>query len=313
MIPLNTDPPDHRAYRQILTRFFSSKIVANLQPKIRDWAVRLIDAVKDNGRCNFTDELAGIFPVSIFMEMMGLPLERLREFRGTVVEYFGPLTPERRVQLEAQIHMFMHELIEDRRISPREDLASELLAADVNGRALTPDELKSMTFLLFVAGMDTVANALMFAFRHLASDPDLQGFLAANPARIPDFVDESMRRYSIVNVQRMATKDLEFRGVQLRAGDMILCPSAAAGLDERRNPDPMQFDLDRKGRAHINFSTGVHTCAGQFLGRAEMRIFVEEWLQRIPHFSIAKGNQAHERAALVMALEDLELEWPVQR
>jgi cytochrome P450 len=311
MIPLNTDPPEHRPYRHILTRFFSSKTVADLQPKIRAWAERLIDGVAPRGRCDFTDELAGIFPVSIFMEMMGLPLERLREFRGTVVEYFGPLTPHRRVELEAQIHRFMAELIEDRRKAPRADLASELLAADVNGRALTPDELRSMTFLLFVAGMDTVANALMFAFRHLASDPSLQAFLASNPDRIPDFVEESMRRYSIVNIQRMATRDLEFRGVQLRKGDMILCPCAAAGLDDRKNPDPQEFDLDRKRRSHINFSTGVHTCAGQFLGRAEMRIFVEEWLRRVPSFSIPERGRGRERAALVMALENLELEWPV--
>lgn len=310
MIPLNLDPPDHGPYRLVLMRYFSNRTVQDLEPKIRDWARRLIDRVVDRGSCDFTEELAGLFPVSVFMEMMGLPLDQLEEFRGVVVEYFGPLSIERRLELENKIHGWMKALIDDRRVHPRDDLASRLLAEQVDGRSLTDDELKSMTFLMFIAGMDTVANAMMFAFHHLAGDRELQARLATDPERIPDFVEESLRRFSIINATRMVKQDVEVEGVQLRSGDMVVCSAVLAGLDERKNACPEAFDIDRKDRAHLAFSTGAHLCAGQHLGRSEMRIFTEEWLKRVPRFAVRNAEQIKERSALVLAMKGLELEWP---
>jgi cytochrome P450 len=188
-------------------------------------------------------------------------------------------------------------------------LLSKLLAETVLGRPLTLSELQSMGYLLFLAGLDTVANALSFAFRHLATDPALQQRLAADPARIPDFVEESLRCYGVVNQTRIVCQDIEIAGVEFHEGDMVSCALPLAGLDERKNPDPERFDIDRKGREHIAFSTGAHTCIGNFLARAEMKIFTEEWLRRVPHFRVAPGATLTWRAGQVMALLTLPLEW----
>jgi cytochrome P450 len=244
------------------------------------------------------------------MEMMGFPLERIEEFRTIVLEYFGKTTIERRIEIQNHIFEVITALFEARRREPGDDMASGLLAAEVRGRRLTLEELQSIGFLLFIAGLDTVANALTFGFRQLAGDPDLQRRLAADPARIPDFVEESLRRFAVVNQTRIVKRDVEIEGASFREGDMVLCPLTLAGLDERVNPEPARFDIDREEREHIAFSAGPHMCIGNMLARAEMRVFTEAWLKRIPQFRIEPGATLEWRPGLVMALMNLPLAWP---
>ncbi len=312
MIPLNLDPPDHLQYRIVLMRSFDRKAITAREPVLREWAGKLIDRVVADGKCDFTETLGAAFPVSVFMEMMGMPLERFEEFRAIVLEYFGKTTTERYVELQNQIIATMTEIIEDRQRQRKDDLVSRLLDEDVKGRKLTLAELQSICFLLFIAGLDTVANALTFAFRNLAQREDLQDQLRAEPERIPDFVEESLRRFAVVNQTRIVKKDIDLFGAQFREGDMVLCPLALGGMDDRANPNPEAFELDREKRKHITFSSGAHVCIGNILARAEMRIFTEEWLKRVPRFRIPAGTNLEWRAGLVMALMSLPLEWPTQ-
>ena len=119
------------------------------------------------------------------------------------------------------------------RQEPRDDLLSKLLEEKVKDRKLTSEELNSIGFLLFLAGLDTVANTLSFTFNHLAQDPELQARLAAHPNIIPTFVEEALRRFSIVQQPRLCKKDIELQGAQIRAGEMIVCSLPLAGMDER--------------------------------------------------------------------------------
>lgn len=312
MIPLNLDPPDHLQYRIVLMRSFDRKAIAAREPVLREWAGKLIDRVIADGKCDFTEALGAGFPVSVFMEMMGMPLERFEEFRAIVLEYFGKTSTERYLELQNQIIATMTQIIEDRQRQRRDDLVSRLLDEDVKGRKLTLSELQSICFLLFIAGLDTVANALTFAFRNLAQREDLQARLRSEPERIPDFVEESLRRFAVVNQTRIVKKDVDLFGAKFREGDMVLCPLALGGMDDRANPNPEAFDLDREKRKHITFSSGAHVCIGNLLARAEMRIFTEEWLKRIPRFGIPAGTKLEWRAGLVMALMSLPLEWPTK-
>ena len=309
MIPLNLDPPDHTPFRAVLVRYFSPKAVGGMEETLRGWANRLIDKVIDTGACDFTDTLGAGFPVSIFMEMMGLPMDRFDEFRGVVVEFFSDITNERRVELQAWMFAEMEALIRDRMAERREDLISRLLDEQVRGRSLTMEELKSICFLLFIAGLDTVANMMTFAFHHLARDPALQSTLAADPARIIDFVEESLRCYAIVNGTRIVKQDVEIAGAGFKVGDMVACSLPLAGMDERKNSNPMHFDIDRQSREHLAFSIGPHVCVGHYLARAEMKIFTEEWLKRVPQMRVASGFVPDFRAGLVMALNHLPIEW----
>jgi cytochrome P450 len=312
MIPLNLDPPDHTRYRVVLMRHFDKKTVAAREPSLRAWANLLIDRVIQKGECDFTESLGAGFPVSVFMEMMGIPLERFDEFRTLVFEYFGKTTVARRIELQDTIFGIITDLIEERRVERRDDLVSKLLDEQVRGEPMSLEELQSIGFLLFIAGLDTVANALTFSFRQLAQNPALQRRLADDPTRIPDFVEESLRCYGVVNQTRLVKKDIEIAGAQFREGDMVVCPLTLAGMDERINPAPENFDIDRVKREHLAFSTGPHTCIGNILARAEMRVFTEEWLKRIPNFRIATGAKLEWRPGLVVALLHLPLEWDVE-
>lgn len=309
MLPLNLDPPEHTPYRAVLVRYFSPKVVASLDDKLRSWADRLISRVHADGQCDFTEALGAAFPVSIFMEMMGLPMERFDDFRTIVTEYFGQNVPARRMELQAQIFAEMEVVIRARMKKPEDDLISRLISEDVRGRKLTMDELLSMCYLLFVAGLDTVANTLTFTFLHLARDPELQDRLAASPSDIPGFVEEALRSYAIVNPVRVVKADCDYHGASFRVGDSVVCAVPAANHDEAANRCPAHFDIDREKRQLVTFSAGAHLCVGHYLARAEMRVFTEEWLRRVPRFKTADDFKPAYRPGLVMALPHLPLEW----
>lgn len=310
MIPLNLDPPEHLGYRMALMRHFDRKKIAEMEPKLRQWANRMIDNVIDKGECEFTEEVGAGFPVSVFMELMGLPLERFEEFRSVVLEYFGPTTAERRIQMQDFIIATMREYFDKRRTEPRNDLMSKLVSETVKGRLLNDHELESIGFLLFIAGLDTVANTLTFTFRYLAEHPEIQERLRTDPEAYSDFVEEALRRFSIVAQTRIVKKDYDFGDVAFREGDMVACPLYLGGMDPLRNSAPEKFDIDREDRGHVAFSTGAHTCLGNFLARAEMRIMTEEWMRRIPHFRLKAGTEPKWRTGGVAALNDVFIEWP---
>jgi cytochrome P450 len=311
MIPLNLDPPDHMPFRMVLMRYLSGGAIAALEPKIREWAGKLIDSVVVDGKCEFVESVGAAFPVSVFMELMGLPLERFHEFRSVVVEYFSSITAERRIELEAFVCGETSKPIGARRPPPQNDLISSLTAEEVFGRKLTMEELQSICFLLFVAGLDTVANSLSFMFLHLARDRALQTRLAgADTKVIREFVEETLRCFAIVNGGRMVKKEVDFHGALFKPGDMVVTMLTIAGLDDRMTVDPERFDIDRPKKLHYAFATGPHTCAGHYLARAEMRIFVEEWLKRIPSFSLDTHSILEFRSGHVNAVKAVELRWP---
>ena len=311
MIPLNLDPPEHTRYRAVLMRYLGVSAIHAMQPKLYEWANRLIDGVIDKGECDFTEKLGAAFPVSVFMELMGLDLDRFDELRAVVREFFSNIPVKRREEVQNQIMSIMREHFEEKRRNPANDLGTALTTEQVRGRPLTHDEIESMGLLLFLGGLDTVANALTMAFRNLAQRPDLQERLAREPERLPDFVEESLRRFAVVNQTRIVKQETVIKGAHFMPGEMVLCPLTSAGLDDRRNPDPENFDLDRKNRAHITFSTGPHTCIGNMLARMEMRVFTEVWLKRIPSFSLASAEKPRWRPGTVMALESLPIKWDV--
>ncbi len=308
MIPLNLDPPDHTPYRAILMRYFSPRRIQELEGKLHAMARLHIDPVLAAGRCDIA-AVGTAFPVHVFMQMMGLPAERFDEFRTLVVEYFGLAPVARRNGIRAWVFDLMETYINERREDPRDDIISWLATEEINGKKMSMEELQSICFLLFVAGLDTVANAISFSMNHLAKDEALQARLAADPKMLPNFVEESLRRYSIVNGSRTVKQDFEYAGVLFKAGDMVCCSNPGAGMDERANPDPMRFDLDRVGRQHTAFSVGPHMCVGHYLARAEMRIFTEEWLKSVPSFRPVPGEKPVPRAGKVMSIKHVEVEW----
>jgi len=313
MIPESLDPPEHRAYRQLLRPFFEKTAIAPLAPRIEEWAEKLIGAVADKGECEFVDELGSRFPVSIFMEMFGFPLEKFDLFRSTVVEFFdSQVQEEKRKMLSMRVIGFLTELIAERRAEPREDLISQLVSIDFEGRKLNDEELISIGFLMFLAGLDTVVTALTFGMRHLATDKAMQAQMIADPDSIPACVDEMMRRYAFVSVPRYITQDTEVGGVAMSAGEFVLVPLSSVGWDEKQTECPAEVRTDRPACRHAAFGSGIHTCLGLHLARMEMITFYRVWAKRVGHFTLNTDQPLHFRGGPVQALEALNLSWEVK-
>lgn len=312
LIPLNLDPPDNAPYRKALMPFFSARAIRAMEPALRSRAVELVEEIAQKGECDFAYDVAARYPVSIFMDMMGLPLHRLRSFRLIAEQYFAARTLEDYAATEPLIVGIMTDLIELRRKEPGDDLLSHLLSVDVEGRKLVAGELLSICILLFLGGMDTVTNVLGFTYQYFAQDGALQERLSDHPELIPEFVEEALRLYAVVSNPRVVAKDCERFGVTFLSGDMVSCVLAMAGRDERVNPDPNTFRLDRTQKRHLAFSTGPHMCLGHILARAELRILTEEWLKRVPRFAPVTGASHRFRLGNVNALSSLPLRWPAR-
>lgn len=310
-LPLSLDPPENVPYRQALMPRFSPKAVKELEEKIRHWAVRIVSEVADRGQCDFIYDVSELYPVSIFMELMGMDLSRLREMRQLAESFFHSFgDTEAFTAYSAKIIETMTEYIELKRSQPDEGLISYLVNdARVNGRPMRLDELQNMCFLLFNGGMHTVTNATGFIFWQLAKSPALQQKLSDQPALISALVDEGLRMFGVVNTPRIVRKDCEQFGVTFRAGDMVLCMLPLAGRDDRVNPNPYEIDLERAPGNYLTFSRGAHLCVGHFLARTEMRILTEEWLRRIPRFSLVPDSRQVYSAGTTMGLSSLPLQW----
>ncbi|MDE2437111.1 MAG: cytochrome P450 [Sphingomonadales bacterium] len=308
-IPLSLDPPQNVPYRHVLMPKFSPRAVAEMEPKMRAMAAEIVSEVAGKGECDFIHDVAARFPVSVFMALMGLPLDRLHEFRAIADAHFNARTNEDLAGTMGQIAGIFLELLALRRAEPTDDLLSYFLDAEIEGRKLGEEEILAMCMVLFLGGMDTVTNVTGFSFQYLAGHPQLQARLAADPSRLPDFAEEGLRMFGVIGTPRLVVKDFDAHGVSFRKGEMVLSALWESGRDDRKAADPNRFDIDRKDKSHLNFSTGPHLCLGHALARAEMRILADEWLKQIPSFRAKPGARHGFRIGTVIALESLPLEW----
>ncbi len=312
-IPLSLDPPENLPFRRAMTPMFGPVAIKAMEPHIREWAAKIVDAVADKGACDFQADVAKLFPVSVFMELMGMDLSRLQEFRHLAEDFFDNQNDAEALgQLSAQILGILKELIEEKRANPDGKLMSHFITVDLDGRTMTDDEILAMSFVLFLGGMDTVTNVTGFAYQQLAQMPELQARLAADPSQIPAFADEAVRLFGVVNTPRLVVKDIDIGEAKFREGEMVLCILCAGSRDPSKFDAPNLFDIDRKRVAHLTFSSGPHLCIGHVLGRAEIRILTEEWLKRVPSFNAVAGERHAFRIGTVMALENLPIEWQVK-
>jgi cytochrome P450 len=205
----------------------------------------------------------------------------------------------------------MNTVLDERRTRRQDDITSYLLDLEIDGRPLDDAELQQICTLLYAAGLDTVAGELGYMFFHLATHPEHRRLVTEQPDRIPAFVEEALRMYSIVTTNRIVTRDVEFAGCPMKAGDRVLLSMPAANRDPLQFADAATFDVDRESNRHIAFAAGPHRCLGSHLARLEMQIAVEEWHRRIPEYSLADGAEVTFHIGGVAGVDTLPLEWPV--
>jgi len=309
--PILLDPPAHTKYRAPLQKAFSPTTVMALKDEIEALSNQLVDAVVADGGCDLIPAIAEQLPVRVFLKMMGLPIERLAEFRVVVRGFLKPADPDpldqpRRMLMIANA---MKDELLARRDDPRNDLISALWKIEVDGQPMTFDLMEDYACLLFIAGLDTVINGIGFGIRHLASNPHLQAELRKNPKLIPEAAEEILRRYSFVVPQRRIARDTELGGQTLKAGDTIGLYLPAAGLDPEAFPAPEQFDLERENKAHIAFGAGPHRCIGSHLARIELQSLYAVILEKLPTFRLDPDKPARFHAGYILAMASLPIRW----
>jgi cytochrome P450 len=300
LIPVTVDPPDHTAYRKLMTPLFSPGEVARLEPAIRARARALIATYLSAGAGDFVAEVAIPLPSTVFLELLGLPqsdLPRLLQWKEAILR--GRVAADDDVRnhaLQVEIPGFLEyasTIVADRRAAPptgAPDVLTGLVSGTINidgGRPMTDAEIVSAVALLVVAGLDTVTNALAFSMETLAKRPDLRQHLAENPELIPTAVEEFLRFWSTVTTSRYTTTDVEIAGQLIKAGDMVSISTPAAGRDPAQYEDPEEIRFDRAVNRHLAFGAGPHRCLGSHLARLEMKIALEEVMTMMPQFVIA--------------------------
>jgi cytochrome P450 len=309
LLPGEADPPQHGPYRALLQPFFSQKAVHVLEDRMRTLTRSLIDELIERGGCDFQADMSRRMPIYIFLAMMELPLAHAAALLPAADWLTRDSDPESFLRAMQTMMGYLQERIAERHAAPGDDFISRLLVAEVDSRRLSELEVLSLTANVMFGGLDTVVASMGFFMNFLARHGGHRQQLLREPALIPDAVEELLRRHGISNFGRMVARDFEFRGLPLRAGDLVLLPAALYNLDERKFADPMTVDFHRPVKHHMGFGTGIHRCLGAQLARLELRVLLQEWLPRIPDFWIADPEAVIVKSGRINGVRALPLRW----
>lgn len=291
MIPLALDPPEHASYRLLLNSWFSPKSVNAMEPAIRATIAGLIDGFADKGECDLSYDYGRIYPVRVFLDLMGFPQEMMEDFlewEYAILHSYGDV-PKMQWGIGSAIK-YLRGFMQQVKARPDDRLASHIVHGQVDGRPMTDEESIGTLTFLWLGGLDTVAATTSLAFRHLAIDHDLQQRLREHPELLGDAVEEFLRMQPLVNSVRLVKEDHDIRGVQIKKGDHVMCFNAAGNFDPAEFDDPRTFRLDRASNRHFTLAGGPHRCLGSHLARRELKIALEEVLRRLPMFSLKPGS-----------------------
>jgi cytochrome P450 len=283
--PLQYDPPEHTALRRVINPFFTPGAVERMSASVRALAVELIEAVLPRGECEFVEEIAERYPVTVFLQMADAPLSDRDWMLEHVHTYFRNPSLEARGKARATLGAYLVDLLEQRAKTPGPDLLSLIANAALPDRALTSDEKLGMAAVSFFAGLDTVVAMLSFIMNFLGKNPAHYQRLVAQPALIGEVLEELIRASAVTINERGASHDFEFRGIRFRTADRIVILTAILGSDARHMDAPETVDFDRPVSTNLAFGAGPHRCIGSHLARFEMRSFLEEWVKRVPAFT----------------------------
>lgn len=308
-IPLSFDPPEHNKYRALLNPHFSPKAVNALEAKIYAIVTALIDDFIDKGECDISYDFGRIYPVKVFMGLMGFPDEKFEDFLTWGYAMLHEMGNIERVAWGARSAIqYLRGFIEEVRAKPANHLTSHIVHGQVDGRPITEDEIIGTMFFLWIGGLDTVAATSALTFRQLALNPELQANLRAHPDLHGDAIEEFLRMNPTVNTARMAKVDHELGGLQIKKGDRLTCFIAAGNYDPSEFEASTTFIADRSPNRHLTFVAGPHRCLGSHLARRELRIALGEILRRVPEFRLKPGSDRTAQPGLV-AVQRLPVVW----
>ena len=317
---INTDPPEHGRLRASVSRAFSARRMAVLEPSIRALAERLVDGFIAMGRADFMSQFAASLPMQVICRLLNVPEADAAKIQGWIDAYkdwlFVPLPPERQIAHARELIDFQRyvvDLLDQHRAHPQDDFICDLLHRIEAGEvALTTPELVEMVAVLFLAGYETTRNALSNCMIRLLSDRPLWAALCADASLLPDVVEEAIRMDGIgFSVFRITTEAVELGGASIPKHALVLVMIASASHDEAQFQDPETFQPRRPNASrHMGFGHGVHYCVGAPLARLEMQVALDVLRTRVPDLRHVPDQALHyEPSAVMRSPLRLLLEW----
>ena len=307
------DPPDHTRLRALVNKAFTPRVVAALEPRIREIMTTLLDAVEDPSSFDLMAAVAKPLPTIVIAEMLGIPPEDRERFtlwsdqRARILEPTQSAA-ERETAEEAMrsLEAYLMPIISARRINPKDDIISALAQAEEEGDKLTEREVLRMLALLLVAGNETTTNLIGNGMLALLRHPDQLAALRQDPALIPSAVEELLRFDSPVQVDlRIVLEDCDVNGFRVRRGDNIVLLLGAANRDPDQFQAPDRLDVGRREQNHVAFGRGIHHCLGAPLARLEGRVVLETLIERFGSISLLGDRPAFRNSVVLRGLESL--------
>jgi cytochrome P450 len=304
-----TDPPQHDQLRGLVSRAFTPRRVAAARPRIIAFAKRIVDELPE-GEFDVVERLSIPLPVAVIAEILGVDASHQDDFRrwsdATVGLMEGPPAPDK-LAATGELVAHFRELAALRRKAPRDDLISDLLAAEIDGRRLSEAELDAFFVMLLVAGNETTTNLISNQLHVFAGRPDLWKACREDRSLVPIALEETLRFDSPVqNLGREATRDVDLHGVRIPKGDRLVVSFGAANRDPAVFEAPDEYRLDRGECRHLAFGQGRHFCLGTGLARLEGRVALDTLLDRFAEIEPG-GTPQRLHSTVIRGFESLPL------
>ena len=312
------DPPQHTRLRRLVSRAFTPRRVETLRERVAAYVDDILDRFADEHEMDVVGDLGYPLPLHVICEMLGVPTDDRSEFR----EWSGPITRlldgdklspgevQEGVTSALRLASYFSQLFHDRRKNPRDDLLTDLLAAEESGDRLTLKELRGTVALLFLAGHETITNLVSHGTYALLQFPDELARLRADPALVPSAVEELLRYDPPTHLTfRRATETLDVGGEKLEPNQVAVVLTAAANRDPARFPDPERLDVGRKNNHHLAFGHGIHHCVGAALSRMEGQEVFSRMVTRFPSLSLVSERVQRRPHFILRGFEELRVAW----
>jgi len=291
-----TDPPKHTRLRSLVNRGFTPRAVAKAEASVRLRAREIVDAIAPKGEVEFVSEVSSVLPVAIICDMVGVPepdrprmLDLTNRLLGGGDQEYGG-NKESIARAGAELREYGLWLAKSRLAEPKDDMATTLVHAEIDGDALPPEDLGPFILLLIAAGNETTRTAISHGLLTLTEVPDeRRRWLEDLDGRAVTAAEEIVRWATpVMHMRRTVTRDTEFAGVRMRKGDKIAMWYIAANRDEKQFTDPYRFDVTREPNEQGAFGTGgAHFCLGAHLARRELIVMLTELLRRLPDIHVS--------------------------
>jgi cytochrome P450 len=308
------DPPRQTRYRNLVSKAFTPARMRALEPRIRAIATGYLDRLVGLPRFDVVREFTAKLPMDVISTLLGIPeadRDQVRTWSNDILhrDPGNPMPTAHGLGSMQKLHQYFSEQMAERRRSPRDDMMTVLLTAEVDGERLDAAEIHGFCNLLATAGNETVTKLLASAFYWLDRFPDQRRILVEQPERIPNAVEELLRFDPPSQYQgRTLTREVELHGAKLPKGARVMLVNGASGRDERRFPDPDRLDVGREIDFHLGFGYGRHVCLGAFLARMESRVALEEFFRRWQEYGVPEEGIQRMHSSNVRGFSGLVLE-----